>query len=384
MQVYKVKIKKFFDEKAFLFSVFLLMSMYTFSFSNISDIGISKPFYLVMRLLSYGLVMIKFILDFFDKKYSLKELVIIICIGIYFLVISYNSRTINYLIYFIYVVVGKNVKYTKIIKTAFFAIFISSLIIFLSFALGVINETITIQPARRERHSIGFVYASYVATYSFYAILYYIYFRNKKIKNFELLILLVISSVIYYLSDTRSAFAFSLLAIFITFIVNHINYFKEYKNIYKYILYFCSCFFPLSILFLSLNFDSNNSILVLINKILSGRLSLTQYALKEYHVKLFGQFIKFNAAPLPGERYDVVDSAYMLYLLILGSVFFVLMIAFFIYMGHLISKKKDIYLYYIFIIVLAHSAFDPQLLQMSHSAFMYVLSYKNELISYER
>lgn len=384
MQDYKLKIKNFFDEKAFLFSVFLLMSMYTFSFSNISNISISKPFYLVMRLLSYGLVMIKFILDFFDKKYSLKELVIIICTGIYFLVISYNSKTINYLIYFIYIVVGKNVKYTKIIKTAFWAIFISSLIIFLSFALGVINETVTIQSLRRKRHSIGFVYASYVATYSFYAILYYIYFRNKKIKNFELLILLVISSVIYYLSDTKSAFAFSLLAIIITFVINHINYFREYKDYYKYILYFCSFFFPLSILVLSINFDNNNPLFVSLNGILSGRLSLTQYALKEYHVKLFGQFIKFNAAPLPGERYDVVDSAYMLYLLILGSVFFVLMIAFFIYMGHLISKKKDIYLFYIFIIVLAHSTFDPQLLQMSHSAFMYVLSYEKELISYEK
>ena len=367
-------------EKAFYISVFLIMSMYTLRFSRISDYSWARFIFYGMRFVSYGLVALKFIYDLINKKYSIKELVCYSIIFIYFAFISYNSRTINYLIYYVYVIIGKDVKYTKIIKTAFFAIGISVAMVLLLYLFGFIKEAVAIQ-GDRVRHSLGFEYASYLSTYCFYGTLYYIYFRNKKINYIELAVLLIINSFVFYYTTTKSAFFCSVLAIIITlFVNNNIISIKNSKT-YRYVLYAFSILLPIFMLVASIIYNKNNKILDRVNNILSGRLLLSQNGLIEFGVKPFGQFIEFSADLKDG--YNVVDSSYIFYLLILGGVFFVLMICFFVYFSDLIAKKKDIYLFYVFIILLMHATFDPQIFQMSHSAFFYILSYKNEVIKYE-
>ncbi len=380
----KSKIKSFFYEDAFLLSLFLITAMYVLRFSTFAHLLYVKYLFAVMRITSYTLIAIKFIIDLIDRKYSIKERILICTFGIYLVYISYNSRTINYLVYYIYIVAGKNVNYTKVLKAAFAAILSSVVIVLLLYHTGIIDEVVNVQSnGERIRHSCGFVFASYLSTYCFYATLYYIYFRNKKISFFEILVIILISIYAFYMTNTKSAFAFSILAILITIIVKYIKFFNQYNKNYKIALYFFSIFSPISILLLSMFYNGENIVLSTINRVLSGRLLLAHNAINEYGIKFFGQFIKFNAAPLPGEVYDVVDSAYILYLLILGSIFFILVVVLLIYMSYLIDKKKDIYLAYIFIILIFHSMFDPQLLQMSHSAFFYVLSYKNEVLNNE-
>lgn len=381
---YKNKIKSFFNENAFLLAIFLITAMYALRFSLFANFLYAKYLFAVMRITSYTLIAIKFILDIIDRKYSLKEIILACTLWIYLAYISYNSRTINYLVYYIYIVVGKNVNYTKIIKTAFAAIASSIAIVLILFHTGIIDEVVSLQnEGERIRHSCGFVFASYLSTYCFYATLYYIYFRNKNIKVFELIILTFVSGYVFYVTNTKSAFIFSMLAILITIIIRYSIFFKQYNKIYKILLYFFSIFSPISILLSSILYNKENIVLPTINKALSGRLSLAYTAINKYGIKPFGQFIKFNAAPLPGEAYEVVDSSYILYLLILGSIFFILLIALLIYMAYLIDKKKDVYLAYLFIILIIHSMFDPQLLQMSHSAFFYVLSYRNGSVDNE-
>lgn len=367
-------------EKAFYISVFLLMSMYTLRFSHISDYSWSRFLFYGMRFVSYGLVGLKFLHDLIHKKYSIKELICYFIIFIYFAIISYNSRTINYLIYYVYVIVGKDVKYTKIIGIAFYAIGISVAIVLLLNHSGFIKEAVAIQ-GDRIRHSLGFEYASYLSTYCFYGTLYYIYFRNKNIKNAELIVLFIINLCIFYKTTTKSAFFCSVLAILITLFVNKKIISIKDSKIYRYILNTFSILLPIFMLVASIIYNKNNKILDRVNNILSGRLLLSQNGLIEFRVKPFGQFIEFSADLKDG--YNVVDSSYIFYLLILGGVFFVLMICFFVYFSDLIAKKKDIYLFYVFIILLMHATFDPQIFQMSHSAFFYILSYKNEVIKYE-
>ena len=381
---YENKIKSFFNENAFLLALFLITAMYALRFSLLANLQYAEYLFTVMRIMSYTLISIKFIIDVLNHKYSFKEFIIISILGIYLIYVSYNSRTINYLVYYIYVIVGKNVNYTKILKTTFTAIALSIMVVLILFHAGIIDEVVSIQNnGERVRHSCGFVFASYLSTYCFYATLYCIYYKNKNIKFFELIILAFISIYIFCMTNTKSAFAFSILAIITTILVKYIKFFNHYNKISKMVLYFFSTFSPISILLLSMFYDGKNTALSTINRVLSGRLSLAHIAINKYGIKAFGQFIKFNAAPLPGEVYEVVDSSYILYILILGSIFFILLIALLIYMAYLIDKKKDVYLAYIFIILIIHSMFDPQLLQMSHSAFFYVLSYKNVILNNE-
>lgn len=376
------KFIKFFEEQGFLLAIFLLASMYTLRFSNLDLIPAFKYVFMAMRLISYGLVAIKFIIDLINQKYKGYYLPVLI-IGLYMAFIAYNSRTINYFVYFVYVVVGKDVDYTKIIKAAFYGILVSIIIVFILFATNFIEDDITIQSGgTRIRHSLGFRYAAFLANYCLYGTLYYIYIRKNRIKLYEIILLLVINILCFKITDTKNAFIFGVIAVLITLIIKYVPYFRIYKKIYTIGIYIASIVLPVFIVILTYLYDNSSAFLVKLNQIVTGRLRLGHDAIVQYGIKLFGQYIKFSSDSSTGIEYNIVDSAYVLYLLILGSVFFVLMILLFLYFGRLIDKKKDVYLAYIFVILLCHSTFDAQIFQLSNSYIMFILSYKNELVEY--
>ncbi len=371
----KYNLKKFFEKDGFLVSIFLLASMYTLRFSMLDTYDVFRKIFMLMRLLSYSLVAIKFIIDFFQQKYRGYEIFIIV-ITMFMAFISYKSRTINYLTYLIYIIVGKDIEYIKIIKSAFFAIVVSVILVISLCLLGIIKDVVS-EMETRNRHALGFKYAPFLSNYSFYATLYYIYIRKNKMKNIELLICFILSILIFYATKTRSAFALTVLSLIITFVVNNVKALSDYKSIYKYLLYAATIILPLFIIIISIFYNPEIKIMSMLNKLLNGRIALGNAAINEYGIYLFGQYIKFTSSSTAEARYNIVDSAFVLYLLILGIVFFVLLIIFLLYFVKLIDKKKDIYLAYIYIILMLHSTFDAQLLQMSYNYFMFVWSYKN-------
>ena len=371
----KYNLKKFFEKDGFLVSIFLLASMYTLRFSMLDTYDVFRKIFMLMRILSYSLVAIKFIIDFFQQKYRGYEFFIIV-ITMFMAFISYKSRTINYLTYLIYIIVGKDIEYIKIIKSAFFAIVVSVILVISLCLFGIIKDVVS-EMETRNRHALGFKYAPFLSNYSFYATLYYIYIRKNKMKNIELLICLILSIFIFYATKTRSAFALTVLSLIITFVVNNVKALSDYKSIYKYLLYAATIILPLFIIIISIFYNPEIKIMSMLNKLLNGRIALGNAAINEYGIHLFGQYIKFTSSSTAEARYNIVDSAFVLYLLILGIVFFVLLIIFLLYFVKLIDKKKDIYLAYIYIILMLHSTFDAQLLQMSYNYFMFVWSYKN-------
>ena len=371
----KYNLKKFFEKDGFLVSIFLLASMYTLRFSMLDTYDVFRKIFMLMRILSYSLVAIKFIIDFFQQKYRGYEFFIIV-ITMFMAFISYKSRTINYLTYLIYIIVGKDIEYIKIIKSAFFAIVVSVILVISLCLFGIIKDVVS-EMETRNRHALGFKYAPFLSNYSFYATLYYIYIRKNKMKNIELLICFILSILIFYATKTRSAFALTVLSLIITFVVNNVKALSDYKSIYKYLLYAATIILPLFIIIISIFYNPEIKIMSMLNKLLNGRIALGNAAINEYGIHLFGQYIKFTSSSTAEARYNIVDSAFVLYLLILGIVFFVLLIIFLLYFVKLIDKKKDIYLAYIYIILMLHSTFDAQLLQMSYNYFMFVWSYKN-------
>ena len=212
---------------------------------------------------------------------------------------------------------------------------------------------------------------------SFFIQYYIIYIRREKLRIFESLALTIVNAAILLITFTRSAFALGMLAIIAVTIVNNIKYFSEYKKWYSYVLYALPVFLPIFMLAITIIYNPNVAILDKLNNMLNGRLALGHDALFTYGVKLFGQYIRFSSDPSTGIAYNIVDSAYILYLLILGVIFFILMIVFLEYFGRLINTKKDIYMFIIFVIILVHSTFDAQIFQLSNNYFMFLLSYKD-------
>ena len=381
MDKYKNSIIDFFGERSFVLSIYLLASMYTISFSGFASFQVVNILLMGIRVIAYSLVAIKFFIDLFNKKCK-AYLIEIVLFGIFMMFISYKSKTINYFVYFVLIVVGKDVKYIDIIKAAFYGIFSCTAFVIIMSLFGIIDDSIS-SLGFRNRHSLGFDFPACGANYIFYSILYYIYVRKDKMKWFEILVAFAINLIIFILTDTKSAFMYGTLALLITLVINYNSKFRIYKRIYTFIMYLASIVLPLFAVIITYLYNENNKIFVRLNGLLTGRLRLGKTALNEYGVKLFGQYVKISIGEDPNLPYNVIDSSYVQYLIILGLVFFIIMIVFFLCFSNQIGEKKDIYLFYIFTILLCHATFDKIILQLSNNYFMFLWSYKNTVANNE-
>lgn len=355
-------------ENIYLASFTFILSMYMLRAAESVQIPNYHNFLLGLRGVAYLLLIFKIFFDTISKKFNLKLIVLYGLIGLFLLLISYQSKTIAYFIYFLYIIGSKDVNYKKVIFIAFIvhAVF---LLIIISFSLcGILPDTI--QGKGRMRHSLGLGWCTNAPNMFLYITLYYIYIRSKNIKIFELLIFVIINCILFVLTDTKSAFALTMLAILLSFIVSHVKYFGEYKSFYKYVLFIVPVFLPIFIICCSLLMQYNLPILNKLDRILSARLTLGYRGIVEFGIHPLASNIQFiGGEPVDESTYNFVDSSYIKSLLNFGWIFFLLFNAYILYFAKKINENKDVFLMICFIIFLVHSTFDPQLLLIEFNDF---------------
>ena len=374
-------LKKINVEKIFLISISILVFMY------VTKMAINYPFkhynffLLLLRLVSYTLIGVKFICDLYNKKYSLKEVLIIFLIGIYMLIISYQSKTFGYMTYFMYIVTSKDVDYNKIIKYVLTSFIVSTAFVLILTKFGIINDKI-FSINIRNRHGLGFNWTTVFPNMFMYMTLYLIYIRKSRITLYEVFIVLSIAIFCYIMTDTKSAFVLTVLGILLAYFLKYNKFLRKYHKIYNYIALVLPILMASLIIIVSYLYNSDNMVLLKINSILSGRLSLGKRAINEFGFIFMARTLPLvGGEPLDGSAYNFVDSSFLLYLLNFGIIFFILLMALLEYFAYLINLKKDIYMLLVFFIFIIHSTFDPQLLNLCFNYFLLVLSYKNTKIN---
>lgn len=373
-------LKKIDGEKFFLISISVLVFMY------VTKMAINYPFkhynyfLLLLRLVSYTLIGVKFICDLYNKKYSLNEVLIIFLIGIYMLIISYQSKTFGYMTYFMYIVTSKDVDYNKIIKCILTLFIISTSFVLILTKFGIINDKI-FSLNIRNRHGLGFNWTTVFPNMFMYMTLYLIYIRKNKISLYEVIIVISIAIFCYIMTDTKSAFVLTVLGILLAYFLKYNKYLQKYHKIYNYIALVLPILMASLIIIVSYLYNSDNMVLSKINSILSGRLSLGKRAINEFGFTFMARTLPLvGGEPLDGSTYNFVDSSFLLYLLNFGIIFFVLLMSLLEYFAYLINSKKDTYMLLVFCIFIIHSTFDPQLLNLCFNYFLLVPSYENSEI----
>ena len=374
-------LKKIDGEKIFLISISVLVFMY------VTKMAINYPFkhynffLLLLRLVSYTLIGVKFICDLYNKKYSLKEVAIIILIGIYMLIISYQSKTFGYMTYFMYIVTSKDVNYNKIIEYVLTLFIVSTAFVLILTKFGIINDKI-FSLNIRNRHGLGFNWTTVFPNMFMYMTLYLIYIRKSRITLYEVFIVLSIAIFCYIMTDTKSAFVLTVLGILLAYFLKYNKFLQKYHKIYNYIALVLPIFMASLIIIVSYLYNSDSILFSKINSILSGRLSLGKRAINEFGFIFMARTLPLvGGEPLDGSTYNFVDSSFLLYLLNFGIIFFILLMALLEYFAYLINLKKDTYMLLVFYIFIIHSTFDPQLLNLCFNYFLLVFSYKNTRIN---
>lgn len=323
----------------------------------------------MMRYLSYGLCLLKILMD---AVYARTEMITwgIICVLLLLCYIgSMNKTMVLYLLFFI---AAREIYAEHIIKVA---VWIQSVILVITVGLSQLGfiEDYIMEPDIRPRHFLGFSWTTTGAILYFFILLEYIYIKKGRLKLIEYCLLLGIDWWFYHMTDSRMAFVLSAAVLtFFWMFGRYITSEKSNKSFYRLFM-FAPLLISVFAIILHAKYNSANEIYFKINSLLSGRLRLGYEAIADYGISLFGQpieWIGFALGTDSSKAYNYVDCSYLQVMLEYGVVFLLIMIVLYSLAIRNAFIEKEYYLCWIFLFVLAFSITEPRLIDLAFNPFV--------------
>lgn len=248
----------------------------------------------------------------FFSDYSLKQLLFIFSILAIFYMGFSVSRSRHLFQGFVLVFSAKRINWHRfaIVNTCFYPILLLS--IFICNRMGlIINLNLTRNNSVRT--DIGFSHPNVFGAYLMVICMSWMIIRYEKLKIYDYLIFIAITVYIWLGPNSRSS------SLTLVLMMLALPLFKKWGHLFKkkIIQIFLSLCYPLGFLLsyiCSLFYSSENNLLTLIDKILSGRISLANVFLLNYSPTLFGQKLKLVSSAqisLKGGTSAILDNAYI-------------------------------------------------------------------------
>ena len=265
----------------------------------------------------------------------------------FFLTNWYEARLLWLL--FVLIIGAKGIKFREIVK---FHLIIETFLCFSNVAayfLGFINNSYIFAGDEREarladeiitRLSFGYPAAGDFATHVLYLFLDYWILKRGIFRLRDYFLLSTILYILLYYSDARQAS----VCVFLLFLFSAIV--RYYRKICSKISFFLIFSIPL-LFFITLTatllYDDSDIIWILADFVLSGRLHLGQEAIQEYGIQLLGQRIQFVGGGMTTliDEYNYVDSGYIQFLLLWGTLIMSFFLLAFIVIGRKAYKRED-------------------------------------------
>ena len=354
----------YFDHIAILsLAVYLFcMQMRESAFFDITLISYIIKFLIRLTFLA---IILKNVYDFFRGKFSVKEIIIYLVFGIYFLIIYLRFRQANFLLILLYISALKNVSYEKTIKWSFYAMVICFFIIVISSFTGYLNEYTKVEirhGVSMIRRHLGYYFSCALNYFMSITFMYLLY--KRKLSVFDNIAIFIISSFVYAYTDTRSSYACIILLLTLNIVFHKI----KKGIILKSFAYLTIFSFPLGTLFafiLTYLYRIGNSFALHLNVFITGRLKLMSNAFDRWKITLFGQNIYDS-----NSEYTYLDSSYLNIFFNFGIITLLIVVIFYMLYTYLVYKKKNIELLIVLFIASIHSIFDPQLIILFYSPFI--------------
>lgn len=350
------------------------------TFLNHSMFSSLEIYPLIKIVLFSGVVLFLAIKLVLVDSFSLKELLSYLFAFFLMCLISLNTGD-RQLITLIALILGaKNVNFRYIIVTFFITIILLLIFTYLSTLLDIIPN---LQYSRirdgeiKIRNSFGTIYPTVFAAYLQSIVIAYAYLMNER-KAFNHLILILLSCISIFLAlelaDARMS-GYSIMLFLVFYYISIIFFRRIYRNKFmskvislSYLVGF------LVIFYLSYNFNTENTLYLEINNVLSGRLQLGYNAFQEYHIPLLGQTIEFigfggSTKEISEELYNYVDSSYLQFMLRYGVLFTILSIASYIILTYKRLKLNDYKFISIIVILTINSMIEDRLLDVSINVY---------------
>ena len=327
------------------------------------------------RAVCYLCVCLKGAIDLFGGMYSKKEILVCGAVGAFLLVLAYTTGDKNPLIYWVFIAAGHNVDFQKLIKWAAIAHF-AALAVIIAACYGGILDNITIERHGQDklREGLGFDYASEAANFFFYAALLWIYYRKIDISIPETAVLLACAAALFWKTDTKSAFALTVLALTGTLVLKYSAYLRDYHAVYRVLALLAAPALAALIILVTYRYDPSVGWMQGLNRIVTNRLYYGKMGIDTFGVRLLGQRLEMVGGEYTA-GYNYVDSSFVQILLNYGPVFLVVLLGGLVALGNAISQKRDTWFLLVFCLFLLHSTFDPQLIWIAFNDFLLAYAY---------
>ena len=368
--------KKYIFRTEFLFFIALAIYMIakTIEISTMfNDISWMPQLMKLLRYISYGIIAVKLI---YDSIYTEIEIMKILLIFILLGLVSINIDSNVLFCSFFFIIAARNIDMRKLLLGAFWIQLFLTIMIAVASRIGLVSDWMY-NIEGRNRHSLGYVYPSYIASIFFYMVLAYMYIRKEKLHLLETIMIGVLNCIIFVLTDSKTSFVLTFLAIVVFLVLKY--YKKELKNnLISKLLYSYSVFgIAIISIVTCIVYNDENNFLVKINSFINNRLIMGHNALVEHGVTLFGEKIRwigfgglgYTTSALK-EEYNFVDCSYVKVLLDYGIIFFVIMLSGYALVSYRAIKEKDRFLCTCILFMCIYSIIEPRIIEFGFNPFV--------------
>ena len=330
------------------------------------------------RGIAYLLILAKLGHDFLTRKISPRHLIVMGLVGAFLLLSAYVTKNKNPLIYWVFIIAGHDIDYRRIIRAALLGHLAGLLLVITSCYAGFVENIEFIRTEGTVRQSLGFTYTTAAANYFFYTVLLWGVWRQKNISFAELALLLAVDAFFFITTDTKSAFALTLLYILLLFVLKMVEKLREFHSWYfipaLLIAPLCAAF----IVWLCAKYDPEVTWMSRLNGLLTNRLRWGHAGFQSFGVHPLGQFIEWNGMDKDYAAYNYVDSSFVQILLNFGPVFLLLLLAGMMLYAFSICRSRNSYLLLAYLLFVVHSTFDPQLILIAYNSFWLAYGFVSE------
>lgn len=317
-----------------------------------------------------------------QKKYSLKELMTFLAIGILLLIGYIVSGQAAYFKGFLLIIASKNIPYRKILNVCRKALtFVLGLGFFL-FVIGISNSGLL----RRGVSGLGFGHPNITAQLIMIIILLWVSEKAGKLKPIHYIGIELSGLITFLLTDSKTStiviFLIPLVMVFSEKIMSRAWYSKVPKFLMTY-----SQLLVMLFTYLSARFLETSSILKMLDLVFSNRLFLNYYALNKFGIKLFGQNVTLSDNS--GTIYNNIhgwynwsvtcDSSYMVTLLVMGLIPTVIILIGYILLMKKAIKRHNYMIMSVALLLAIYSFCESQMLEV-YSSFVYFYLIADDIV----
>ena len=258
-----------------------------------------------------------------QKKYSLKELMTFLVVGILLLIGYVVSGQAAYFKGFLLIIASKNIPYRKILNVCRKALtFVLGLGIFL-FLIGISNSGIS----RRGASGLGFGHPNVTAQLIMIIILLWTSEKAGKLKPIHYIGIELGGLITFLLTDSKTSTIVILLIPLVMVFSEKIMSRTWYSKVPKFLMTY-SQLLVILFTYLSARFLETSNMLKTLDLFFTNRLFLNYYVLNKFGIKLFGQNVTLrdNSGTIYNNIHGwynwsvTCDCSYMVTLLVMGLI----------------------------------------------------------------